>query len=369
MSQSTVPTATVPTRISVQLPTTMGLDLSDKHGNFQVQRGDGLKLAVGKVSLTREALTKLFTQWSRCRLVIEASCQSAWIGLLAQECAMELLVANPRKVELLTKSDRKSDDTDADLLTEIGRTNPKLLGPITHRSPETQEHLALVRARDELVCTRTMLVNHVRGVLKTHGVRVRSMSPECFGRRVLDSIPSQLTAALQPVLRVIETINQEIKGCDKALVRLGEEHYPIVKLLQQIGGVGPLVSLVFVLIIADPKRFRNSRDVAAYLGLVPRKQSSGKRDPQLRITKAGDRNMRRLLVLAANYILGRFGPDCDLRRFGLKIAGDGTDKIAKKKARVAVARKLAVLMHHLWRTGEQYDPFYLAKKRGEPLAA
>jgi transposase len=347
----------------------MGLDLSDKHGHFHVQRGDGRKLAVGKVALTRDELTKLFTQWSGCRLVIEASCQSAWIGLLAQQCCMELLVANPRNVELLSKSDRKTDDTDAELLTEIGRTNPKLLGPITHRSMETQEHLAILRARDELVRNRTMLVNHVRGVLKTHGVRVPSMSPECFGRRVLDSIPSELTAALQPLVRVIDAVNLEIKGCDKAIVTLGEEHYPIVKLLQQIAGVGPVVSLAFVLIIADPKRFRSSRDVAAYLGLVPRKQSSGKRDPQLHITKAGDRNVRRLLVLAANYILGRFGPDCDLRRFGLKIVGEGTDKIAKKKARVAVARKLAVLMHHLWRTGEVYDPLYLAKKRGELLAA
>jgi transposase len=347
----------------------MGLDLSDKHGHFHVQRGDGLKLAVGKVPLTRDELTKLFTHWSGCRLVIEASCQSAWIDRLAQACTMDVLVANPRRVELLTKSDRKTDATDAELLAEMGRTNPKLLGPITHRSQETQAHLAILRARDVLVSNRTMLINHVRGVLKTHGVRVPSTSPESFGRRVLVSIPSELTAALQPLLCVLETVNQQIKTCDKTLVSLAEEHYPIVKLLQQIGGVGPLVSLTFVLMIADPERFRNSRDVAAYFGLVPRKQSSGKRDPQLHITKAGDRAMRRLLVLAANYILGRFGPDCDLRRFGMKIARDGTDKTAKKKARVAVARKLAVLMHHLWRTGEEYDPFYLAKKRGEPLAA
>jgi len=164
-------------------------------------------------------------------------------------------------------------------------------------------------------------------------------------------------------------VNVQIRAFDRQIQRLGEERYPITQMLQQIPGIGPIVSLAFVLTLEDPKRFGSARDVGAYLGLVPRKKSSGLSDPQMHITKAGDPRMRRLLVLSANYILGRFGPDCDLRRFGMRIAGEGGDRTAKKRARVAVARKLAVLMHRLWRTGEVYDSFYLAKKRGEVIPA
>jgi transposase len=183
------------------------------------------------------------------------------------------------------------------------------------------------------------------------------------------SIPPELTAALLPLLKLIRDANAQIKDYDKELDRLGREHYPITQALRKIGGMGPIGSLCFVLTLDDHKRFRRGRDVGPYVGLAPGQKSSGMSNPQMHITKAGDREMRRLLVLSANYILGRFGPDCDLRRFGLKIMGAGNDKTAKKRARVAVARKLAVLMHHLWRTGEEYDPFHLAKKRGEMLPA
>jgi transposase len=243
------------------------------------------------------------------------------------------------------------------------------LAPITHRSKEAQAHLAIQRARDEAVSVRTSLINHVRGVLKSNGHRAPGVSPESFGTRAAESIPPELTAALKPLLRLIVQVNVQIKHFDQQIAHLGQEHYPITQFLQEVSGVGPIVSLTFVLTLDNPERFDSARDVGAYIGLVPRQKSSGKSDPQMHITKAGDGEMRRLLVLSANHILGRFGPDCDLRRFGLRIAGNGTDKTAKKRARVAVARKLAVLMHHLWRTGEVYDPFYLAKKRGEPVPA
>jgi transposase len=160
-------------------------------------------------------------------------------------------------------------------------------------------------------------------------------------------------------------MTERIDRMDGQIESLCREQYPATRLLRQITGVGPVVALSFVLTIDDPKRFRSARDVGAYLGLVPRKRSSGKCDPQMHITKAGDRDMRRLLVNAASYILGHFGPDCDLRRFGQRMAGADGNKNAKKRARVAVARKLAVLMHHLWRTAVVYDALYLAKRRGE----
>lgn len=369
MTHSIVSAPTIATHTSVQLPTTMGLDLSDRQSHYHVQRGDGLTLATGKVATLREELATLFGRWKGCRLVIETGGHSPWISRLGQECGMEVVVANARKVELISKSDRKTDRVDAETLAEVGRSNVRLLAPITHRSRNAQAHLAIQRARDEVVSVRTSLINHVRGVFKSNGYRAPGASPECFGRRAAASIPPELAVALKPLLRLIEQVNVQIQHFDQQIVRLSQEQYPVTQLLQQIPGVGPIVSFTFVLTLDDPKRFESPRDVGAYVGLVPRQKNSGKSDPQLHITKAGDCQMRRLLVLAANYILGRFGPDCDLRRFGLRIAGEGTNKTAKKRARVAVARKLAVLMHHLWRTGEVYDPFHLAKKRGEPMPA
>ena len=353
---------------AVQLPTTVGVDLSDRVSHFHVLRGDGVLLDKGQVSTERSALTQLFARWKGCRLVIEAGGHSPWISRLASFCGLEVFVANPRRVELISKSDKKTDRTDAETLARLGKGNVELLAPIRHRSKEAQEHLAVQRARNVAVSTRTGLINHVRGVLKSHGYRGPNGSAECFAARALRELPAELEPALGPILHLILETNATIKNLDKKLEHLGSERYPVTKLLQQAPGVGPIVSLAFVLTLDDPKHFKG-RDVGAYLGLVPRKRSSGEYDPQLHISKAGDHEMRRLLVLAANYILSRKGPDCDLRRFGLKIAGRGGDQKAKKRARVAVARRLAVLLHYLWKTGQVYDPFYLAKKRGEPVPA
>ena len=369
MAHSTASLPTPATHTTVELVTTLGLDLSDRVSHFHVLLGDGRTLASGKVLTLRDELSELFRKWEGCRLVIEAGGHSPWISRLGKECGMEVVVANPRRVELISKSDRKTDRTDAQTLAELGRSNPKLLAPITHRSKEAQAHLAVQRARDEAVRCRTGMINHVRGVMKSHGYRVSSGSPESFGTRAVASIPPELTTALLPMLKLIRNANAEIKNYDKEIDRLGREHYPITQSLRKIGGVGAMVSTCFVLTLNDHERFKRGRNVGAFVGIVPRQKSSGTSNPQMHITKAGDREMRRLLVLSANYILGAFGPDCDLLRFGLKIMGNGNDKIAKKRARVAVARKLAVLMHHLWRTGQTYDPFHLAKKRGEMLPA
>ncbi|TAJ11613.1 MAG: IS110 family transposase [Planctomycetota bacterium] len=369
VTHRTASTVLLPIHSAVQLPTTVGLDLSDRVSHFQVQRGDGVVLAAGKVATTRNDLTSLFESWRGCRVVIEAGGHSPWISRLAGACGMNVVIANPRRVELISKSDRKTDRTDAALLTELGRTNPHLLAPITHRSEAAQLDLTLLRARDELVCARTSLINHVRGVLKSHGLRAPRCSADCFAQRAGAVLSCALADALSPLLELIRSMTKSIRSLDGKIERLCVERYPITQTLQQIAGVGPLVSLCFVLTLDDCRRFRSSRDVGAYLGLIPRKRSSGASDPQLHITKAGDRGMRRLLVIAANYILGRFGPDCDLRRYGLKLAGDGKNSIAKKRARIAVARKLAVLMHQLWRTNGVYDPLHAQKKRGELAVA
>jgi len=281
---------------------------------------------------------------------------------------MEVIVANPRRMQLITRNERKNDRTDAELLARLGRVDAQLLSPVTHRSVEHQADLAVKRARDVAVASRTALINHVRGAVKSLGLRLPTCSPDGFHTRVLAHLPEKLAPALEPIVRLISRVTAEIKRFDAQIEELADERYPVTKVLRQVSGVGPVTALSFVLTLDTPDRVSSSRQVGPYLGLVPRTHDSGASSPQLRITKAGDPGLRRLLVIAANYILGPFGPDCDLRRFGLKLAAQG-GKNGRKRAKVAVARKLAVLLHHLWKTGEVYDPLHLAKKRGEFVPA
>jgi len=176
-----------------------------------------------------------------------------------------------------------------------------------------------------------------------------------MGVEKLKDLPQGMRAALEPVLRTVEEMTEEIHEYDKKLAQIAREQYPETALLQQISGVGPLIALTYVLTVDDPHRFTRSRDVGAYLGLRPKRKDSGESQPELRITKEGDVYLRRLLVQGAHYVLSQKGPDTDLKRWGLKLAGQGS-KRAKKRAVVGVARKLAVLLHHLWVTGEVYEP-------------
>jgi transposase len=156
------------------------------------------------------------------------------------------------------------------------------------------------------------------------------------------------------LVAMVHELTLQIRGLEREIEALCEQSYPETQRLRQVSGVGALTSLAYVLTIEDPQRFRRSRSVGAYLGLQPRRRQSGEQDPLLRITKAGDPFLRRLLVQSGHYILGPFGPDTDLRRFGLRLMARG-GRAGRKKALVAVARKLAVLLHRLWVTGETYE--------------
>jgi transposase len=274
------------------------------------------------------------------------------------------LVANARELRLISQSNRKTDKSDAKTLAEVAYARPQLLRPIQPRPLEAQVGLARIRARQSLVEARTKLINHVRGAVKSMGGRLPSCSSRSFSKSVQEHVPEQLKATLAPHLKLIEELSAEIRGHDKAVECMCEKKHPETEVLRAVPGVGPLTALAFMLVLADPRRFRDSRTVGAYLGLTPRRSDSGDQQPQLRITKAGDGLMRRLLVGSAQYILGPFGPDTDLRRYGLELARRG-GKNAKKRAVVAVARKLAVLLHRLWLTGEVYEPLRNTCASGE----
>jgi transposase len=280
----------------------------------------------------------------------------------------EVLVANAQRMEGRKRRRRKNDRIDAAKLAKLGRVDPKSLYPIQHRSTEVREDLLVIRVRDSLVESRTKLISTVRGMVKTMGARVQGCSSVSFSGKAADQIPAEVRETLEPLLRLIQTLSEEIKSYEKRIEKLGSEKYMDTKLLRQVNGVGPVTSLAYVLTLETPQRFKRSRDVGPYLGLVPQQEDSGDSQPQLGISKAGDRMLRKLLVGSAHYILGPFGPDTDLRRFGMKLCERG-GKNAKKRAFVAVARKLAVLLHRLWSSGEVYEPLGYGKITTESAAA
>jgi transposase len=237
----------------------------------------------------------------------------------------------------------------------LARIDPQLLSPVRHRSAEAQVHLTVIRARAALVGARTALVNAARGLAKSYGERLRKCGTQQVRPDLAAGLSVELRAALEPLLEEIESLSQRIAAYDRQIEQIAKKEYPEVSLLQQVKGVGTLIALTYLLTLEDPHRFRRSRDVGCYLGLRPGRRNSGSSQPQLHISKEGDRYLRTLMVQGAHYILGPFGEDSDLRRWGLRLAERG-GKNAKKRAIVAVARKLAVLLHKLWVNGEVYEP-------------
>src|ERR671911_558342 len=315
---------------------TAGVDLGDKYSYLcLIDQHSGEVIEEGRLRTTPEAIRRRFSSEQPIRTAIEAGTHSPWVSRVLEECGHEVLVANSRKTRLIYANKRKTDEIDAENLARLARVDPRLLYPLKHRGEDSQAHLAIIRSRQALVDCRTQLVNHVRGAVKSFGARLPKCPARSFHKRASEHIPEELLPALGSILEQI----------------------------------GSLTALTSVLTLEDPHRFKKSRCVGAYLGLVPARNQSGDRDPQKRISKEGDEMLRKLLVSSAHYVMGPFGSDSDLRRHGEKIASRGGNN-AKKRAAVAVARKLSVLLHRLWVSGEVYDPLHNAHRlRGQGEAA
>lgn len=334
---------------------TVGLDLGDRTSTAcVVDTRTGKLLHEWRLRTTRGGLARHFEGVAPMRMALEVGTHSPWVSRLLASWGHEVLIANPRRVRLIAHSRRKSDRFDGHTLARLARLDPELLAPVRHRSAASQADLAVLRARAALVRSRTLLVNHLRGAVKSAGGRLPSCSTDSLARQAEAGVPESVRPALAPILVVLAQLSEQIRGYERQLEALAVRHGDSAP-LRQIAGVGTLTSLAYVLTLEDPARFPDSRRVGAYVGLAPGSRQSGDRDPQLGISKHGDPFLRQLLVQAAHYILGPFGPDCDLRRHGLKIAARG-GKAAKKRAAVAVARKLAVVMHRLWLTQQRYEP-------------
>jgi transposase len=347
---------------------TIGLDLGDRSSWYCVVDQSGQMLLEEKVSTTPKALQAVFGRMPRSRIALETGMHSPWVSRLLSGLGHETIVAHARNVRLIGESRRKDDRIDAHTLARLARIDPQLLSPVKHRSAKAQADLTVIRARAGLVRARTALINTARGLTKSYGERLQGCSPRNMNPEKAQSLSPELQAALEPLLAAIESLSEGIREYNRQIEKIAGESYPQVGLLKQVKGVGTLIALTFLLTLEDAHRFRKSRDVGCYLGLQPGRRNSGQSEPQMHISKEGDPYLRTLLVQGAHHILGPFGADSDLRRWGLKLAERG-GRNGKKRAIIATARKLAVLLHRLWVSAEVYEPLRNRSRRTMPAAA
>ncbi len=347
---------------------TIGFDLGDRSSWYCVLDEGGSVLLEQRVSTTPKAMKEVFGGMPRSRIALETGMHSPWVSRLLSELGHEVIVAHARNVRLIGESRKKDDRLDAQTLARLARIDPQLLSPVKHRSAKAQADLTVIRARAGLVRARTALVNTARGLAKSYGERLRGCNVRNMNPEKAEGLSPELQRALEPLLAGIESLSERIVECNERIEQLAEQSYPQVARLKQVKGVGTLIALTYMLTLEDAHRFRKSRDVGSYLGLQPGRRNSGQSEPQMHISKEGDPYLRTLLVQGAHHILGPFGIDSDLRRWGLKLAERG-GKNGKKRAVIATARKLAVLLHRLWVNGEAYQPLRNSNQRAMPAAA
>jgi transposase len=347
---------------------TIGLDLGDRSSWYCVLNGAGEVLLERKLPTTPKAMKEVFGGMPRSRIALETGMHSPWVSRLLSELGHEVIVAHARSVRLIGESRKKDDRMDARTLARLARIDPQLLSPVKHRSAKAQADLTVIRARAGLVRARTALVNTVRGLAKSYGERLRGCNVRNMNPEKAEGLSPELQRALEPLLAASAALSEQIAEYNERIEKLAQESYPQTARLQQVKGVGTLIALTFLLTLEDAQRFRKSRDVGCYLGLQPGRRNSGQSEPQMHISKEGDPYLRTLLVQGAHHILGPFGVDSDLRRWGLKLAERG-GRNGKKRAVIATARKLAVLLHRLWVSGEAYEPLRNSNQRALPAAA
>ena len=344
----------------------IGVDLGDTKHAICVTDKHAKVLKEYKISNTREQICKLAEEYPKALVAMEVGTHSPWISRLLKAYGLTVIVANARKLRAIYQNDRKSDLLDARMLAKLVRVDRELLYPVEHSSEDAQLDFLPIKMRGTLVTQRVNIINSIRGSLKALGIRIPSATSRGISKQArlfleknhLDVLPS-----ISPLLDILDQLKIQIAYYDKAIDSLIATKYPSAQRIQQIGGVGPITALSFVLTIERPERFEDPRDVGAYIGLVPRRDQSGDTDKQLPISKKGNSHLRKLLVQCAQYNLGHFGQDSDLRRYGENLYQSKGSKAAKRKAVIAVARKLSVLMLTLWQRECDYEPLKNANNR------
>jgi transposase len=340
-------------------PTVVGIDIGDKY--LQVCEIDADDVVTGgRFVSTESKLREQFEGRERRRIIVEMGSSTRWIAELLRSLGHEVLIVDPRRIKLISGSLYKDDKVDALTLALLGTEAPRLLKTVPLRDLEHQKALTLVRARACAVTGRTRVINSLRGMLKPYGYRIPKSATSTLVSWLNETLDAEILPLIQPLLGLLETSDIQIGRYDKEAKQLLPKLAPEAVRLCEIPGVGPITALYFAALIGNPERFRKARDVGSYLGLCRRRDDSGEHRSELRITKAGDRYMRALLVNCAAQIMGPFGKESDLRTWGLKKMGGGT-RVEKRKAKVALARKLSVIMLTLWKSGASYDRFHQTK--------
>jgi transposase len=333
----------------------IGIDIGDKINFVCILNNKGEILFRKEISNTKEDMREYFQSIEKASIVFEVGSHSPWISRLLIADGHDVFICNPRKLAAVSQNLKKSDEEDSLMLAQLLLTGKHLLSQVHHANEDKMRDFLLIKSRKALVKCRTILINTSRGVVKSFGERISpNLTANAFHKYAGDSLTSESNEKIKDLIEVIGKTTEQILLYEKNIDTLIQNKYPVAQLLQSINGVGPLTSLTYVLTIDDPKKFPNSRTVGAFLGLVPRRDQSGNKDKQLPITKAGSKLLRSLLINCANYILSEKGEDNQIKRFGLKIRGDGTSKTKNNKAKVAVARKLSVIMHKLWITNKPF---------------
>jgi transposase len=280
------------------------MDLGDRSSHYCILNEAGEVILEQELPTTPKGIEQVFSKVPRSRVALETGTHSPWISRQLTQLGHDVIVAHARNVRLIGESSRKDDRLDARTLARLARIDPGLLGPVRHRSAKAQIHLTVIRARAALVSTRTALVNAARGLTKSYGARLPKCGTEQMNREIAKELKPELREALNPLLTEIESLNERIAEYDTRIDQIAREVYPEVARLKQVKGVGPLIALTYVLTLDDPHRFRRSRDAGCFLGLRPGRRNSGMSQPQLHISKEGDRYLRTMLVQGAHYIMG-----------------------------------------------------------------
>ncbi len=335
--------------------TVIGMDLGDKNHKAIGLSEDSEVVSRAKVPCTPNGVLAYLKRHPGALLAIETGPCCRWVAEIAAGLGHEVIVGNARKLRAIWQSNRKDDWRDAEMLARIARTDRKLFHPVKLRNADNQRLMRLVKARDVLVRNRTAIVNQIRGFCKSEGAPLPRCSAEAFVK-LKEHLPPEVMNVSCYLFKLLQGLNDLIKRYDKVIAKAVKRiHGDDAALLEAIAGVGPVTTAAFLAAVGDVGTFERAREAGPYFGLVPRRDQSGMTDKQLPITKEGNHTVRRLLVTAANFIMGPFGPDCDLRRYGLRIAERG-GKNARKRAKVAVARKLAVVMLAILKNKTAYRP-------------
>ena len=352
--------------------TTIGMDVSDRTTKICVMtkaEGGERRIVVETTCATtkagfEEALSKFDRSWP---VVFETGTHCRWMDRLFKEMGFKTIVGNPGKIPSITKSNTKNDRNDARELARLAIADPAMLHPVFLRDEVYQQMLRFHHARNVLLSQRTQTINQIRGFAKSMGYRIECSSTEKFHELSKADWPRELEECAWPLMGVLKTVNLKIKAYDRLIERLAErpEFKPMVERVRVVYGVGVIGSTVFVAAIGGrPDRFDHTRDIGAYLGMIPKQDQSGDDDKQLHITHAGADIVRATLVECAGVVMMSNAKDTDLKLKGLRIAMHGGG-IAKKKAKVAVARALAVTMLALLKDPErEYVPLSEEGRKG-----